>query len=161
MVCNAGPLIALAKIDHLRILREVAEPVRIPEIVLHEVLGKPGKDSDRIQEATRTWLMAESMPDKIDPTVDWATRRLDAGERAVIAVAASYPSPVVALLDDAAGRQVARRLGLPVMGFAGILLLAKKRRMIESVVPLLEAARDNGYWISDELVDLVRKLASE
>lgn len=47
-VCNAGPVIALAKIDRLSLLRELASSVLIPETVFHEVLAKPGLDASRI-----------------------------------------------------------------------------------------------------------------
>lgn len=37
-VCNAGPVIALAKIDRLSLLRDLAETAAIPQTVLHEVM---------------------------------------------------------------------------------------------------------------------------
>jgi predicted nucleic acid-binding protein len=53
-VCNAGPLIALAKIDRLSLLRDLASSVLIPETVFHEVLAKPGPDSSRILTAAQS-----------------------------------------------------------------------------------------------------------
>ncbi len=47
-VCNAGPVIALAKIDRLSLLHQMASSVMIPETVFYEVLAKPGPDSSRI-----------------------------------------------------------------------------------------------------------------
>lgn len=47
-VCNAGPVIALAKIDRLSLLRELASSVLIPETVFHKVLAKPSLDASRI-----------------------------------------------------------------------------------------------------------------
>ncbi len=49
----------------------------------------------------------------------------------------------------------------PVIGFAGLLLAAKRRQLIEQVVPHLERARSMGYWLSDELIEIARNLAGE
>ena len=78
-------------------------------------------------------------------------RRLDEGERTVIALAGRLPPPVTVVMDDAAGRAVARRVGLPVLGFAGLLMVAKERGLIQTVVPSL-AARAQGYWLDDALI---------
>jgi uncharacterized protein len=47
------------------------------------------------------------------------------------------------------------------LGTAGMLLLAKRRGVIESVIPLLDEIRRQGYWLSDALVAQVRRLAGE
>ncbi len=39
--------------------------------------------------------------------------------------------------------------------------MAKKRGRIPAVLPLLEKMRERGYWLSDELLHLVAKLADE
>lgn len=98
---------------------------------------------------------------QLDPSVEYAARLLDDGEKAVIALASSAAGPVTALLDDAAGRKAASRLGIPVLGFIGLLFVAKQRKIIGSVCPLVEQARIQGYWFSDELIDIARKLANE
>lgn len=160
-VCNAGPVIALAKIDHLHLLRGLAGSVFIPETVFHEVLAKPGMDSSRILAASRDFIQVCAPHGHPDPSVEFASRLLDHGEKAVIALASSLAAPVTALLDDAAGRKVASRLGIPVLGFIGLLLVAKQRQLISTVSPLVEQARTLGYWLSDELVDIARNLANE
>jgi predicted nucleic acid-binding protein len=68
---------------------------------------------------------------------------------------------VIAVIDDAAGRRTAQQLGIKVIGFAGLLLIAKKRGLIQSVSPLLISARQEGYWLSDELLKAVKSLANE
>ena len=79
----------------------------------------------------------------------------------MITLASSTLPPATALLDDAAGRRAAQKLGIPVMGFAGLLLTAKKRHLINSVTPHLLNARDLGYWLSDALISTARHLAGE
>ena len=160
-VCNAGPVIALAKIDRLSLLRELSSSVLIPETVFHEVLAKPGLDASRILSASRSFLDVRNPPVIPDPSVQFASRPLDAGEQEVIALASAIPAPVMVLLDDAAGRRVASRLGLPLLGFVGLLLLAKQRLQIAAVLPLVEQARNHGYWLSDEILEIAKSLAGE
>lgn len=160
-VCKGGPVIALAKIDRLLLLRDLSSSVLIPDVVFHEVLAKPGLDASRILSASRSFLNVRKPPELPDPSVQFALRHLDAGEQAVIALASSIPAPVSVVLDDAAGRRVASRLGLPLLGFVGLLLLAKQRQQIAAVMPLIEQARSRGYWLSDEILEIAKSLARE
>jgi predicted nucleic acid-binding protein len=64
-------------------------------------------------------------------------------------------------MDDRAGRQAARKLGVPVTGVVGLLLLAKEKGLVQRVEPLLEELRESGYWLSDEIVEAAMKLAEE
>ena len=160
-ICNAGPVIALAKIDRLSLLQDLASSVLIPETVLHEVLAKPGPDASRIIAASRSFLNVRPPPETIDPAVQFASRHLDAGEKQVIALASSIHAPVTVVLDDAAGRRVATQLGLPLLGFIGLLIVAKQRQIIKSICPLLEQARCQGYWLSDELLETAKSPAKE
>jgi len=161
LVCNAGPVIALAKIDRLSLLESLATSVSIPEIVFHEILAKPGVENERILQATRTFLKVIPSATQTTSQLTTAIRQLDSGESQVIALASSDLPLATALLDDAAGRRVARKLGIPIMGFAGLLLAAKERHLLDRVTPHLHEARDLGYWLSDELIDTVRRLAGE
>lgn len=160
-ICNAGPVIALAKIDQLSLLSSLADSIRIPATVFHETLAKPGVDADRIIEATQSFLTVIETQKEIDPGVMFATRHLDAGEKQVIAVAASTSKPFTVVLDDAAGRRVAGKLGYPLLGFIGILLIAKKRSLVAHVVPLLLEAKHQGYWLSEELIESAASIANE
>ena len=42
-----------------------------------------------------------------------------------------------------------------------MLLLAKRQGLVTAVAPLLETLRNLGYWISDEVVAVVKNLAGE
>jgi len=135
--------------------------VSIPETVYHEILPKPGPENERILRAAHTFLKVIPSPTQASHQIAAAIRQLDPGESEVIALASSIQPPVTALLDDAAGRRVARKLGIPVMGFVGLLLTAKMSHLIEQVTPHLLDARNSGYWLSDELIESARHLAGE
>ena len=160
LVSDTGPIIALAKIKKINLLNELAfQRLLIPPRVQKELLGKIGAESDFIDEALDTFIDVEK-PDKTNENIKKTTQNLDEGEREVILLGASIDE-VLLLLDDKAGRTKAKQLDLPVVGTAGLLLLFKQRKLIEKVLPLMTQLREQGYWLSDTLVNQVKKLAGE
>jgi uncharacterized protein len=66
------------------------------------------------------------------------------------------------LLDEKRARQVAKNFGLQVIGTIGILLLAKNKKVIPKVSPLLDAMIDDArYWVSRSLYQQVLEQAGE
>jgi len=43
----------------------------------------------------------------------------------------------------------------------GLLVVAKETGFVESVGPLIEDLRHNGYWLSDDLITTAKRLAGE
>ena len=160
-VCNTGPLIALAKLASLALLQDLGgERILIPPRVHKELWGKIGPEAPLIETALHAFIHVEQ-PGKIDQYVEIATASLDDGEREVIVLGTSLQEEVVLVMDDQAGRRVAKELGLSVVGSAGLLLLAKQKGLTVEVHPLLEALRHQGYWLSDAVLAEVRRLAGE
>lgn len=159
VVGDTGPIIGLAKIAALGILQRLAGEVLIPPAVYRELLGKTGPEAAAIDRALQQFLHV-TPPGLISPVVARAVDHLGGGERQAIGLASRYET-VLLLLDDQAGRSVARRLGIPVTGVLGVLLRAKENGWIEQVSPLLTALQDAGYWLSEEVVEQVKKLAGE
>ena len=85
---------------------------------------------------------------------------LGIGESAVLTFAAEH-SRFRAMVDDKAARRCAKTLGIKTLGTGGMLVLAKRRGLIESVSNELDNLRTAGLWMSDELVDLFLEEAGE
>jgi uncharacterized protein len=60
-----------------------------------------------------------------------------------------------------AGRKAARKIQLQVTGIIGLLISAKENGLKEKVSPLFEELREKGYWLSDEVIRISKKLAKE
>ena len=58
-------------------------------------------------------------------------------------------------------KNVADNLKISKIGLVGILLLAKKRGLIDNVGSFLEELRAAGYWLSDQVIAVARKIAEE
>lgn len=64
-------------------------------------------------------------------------------------------------LDEKKARQVARGIGLKLIGTAGMLVRAKKKGVISEVKPILMDLRAAEFRISDAIVEKALNLAGE
>jgi len=81
---------------------------------------------------------------------------LNEGEAEAITVALEKNSLLI--IDDLRGRNVARRLGLEIIGTLGLLKVMKLKGIIRKVKPFIKRLREKGFYIND---DLVNKLLSD
>jgi predicted nucleic acid-binding protein len=84
---------------------------------------------------------------------------VDEGEAEAIALALEKGWRLI--VDDRKARLWARRLGVRVIGTAGILVRAKRGGLVPSVKPLLESLKQAGFHLSSDLVAEVLRLAGE
>lgn len=160
LISDTGPLIGLAKIDCLPILKDIAAEILIPPMVYRELLGKVGAESERIDRALANFIRKVEL-NPPDPVIQKVIRDLDEGERESIALACILSEDVLLLMDDRAGRVAAAKLGIPTTGLIGVLLLAKEKGILDNISSLIYELRNQGYWISDEIANIARHLASE
>lgn len=151
IIADSSPLIALAIIGQLDLLRELYAQVFAPPAVWEEVTVK-GRGLPGSHEVSQlTWLEIKA------PEAEWLQALLilvDRGEAEAIALANSIQGSTV-LLDDARARRVAERFGIRRIGTLGILRRAKKAGLLEQVRPLVEQLRENGIYMRQNLVDAV------
>ena len=160
IVSNTGPLIGLAKINQIGLLRQLAAAVYIPPQVHRELLAKSGPEATAIDEALNEFIRIK-IPGAVDATATGILKGLDEGERQAIILARSFSSPVLLLLDDRAGRTAARKLNQPLTGLPGLLLMAREVGLIKEVLPMIEDVRAKGYWLSDAVVHAVKVAAAK
>lgn len=151
-VVDASPLIFLAKLERLPLLRDAAGEVLVPQVVLSEIRAQEDPATSRIESACRSWLQ---------PVASQAPTDADlVGELAVIGLALEMDASRV-VLDDLAARRQARECGLPVIGTLGILLAARHRGEISSLRTEIDRLVAHGFRVSSELVDRVLEEAGE
>jgi len=159
IVSNTGPIIALAKIQKLALLKDLASEVLIPPAVHRELFGKVGRESQEIDRALSDFIHVAEVTE-INPEIITASLGLDEGEKQVIALASTLTGEVVLLIDDRAGRRVAQQLGLSTVGAVGVLLYLKEQGIIENLESLLLEMRERGYWLSDKVIEIAKRLSS-
>jgi len=156
-VVNASPLVFLTRVNLLEVLNEPGIPVVVPDAVVIELGGRGLNDPAAIAVRQTPWLQVVPTP-PIPAAVQ--SRGLDAGERAVLAVALEEPDSQV-VIDDLAARRCARTLNLPIQGTLGLVLVAKQLGMIPDVRPVLDRLRQTGMYVSDDLARQILDQAGE
>ena len=143
VVADASPLIGLATAGALHLLRELFDTVTITRLVKDEVTGSPERPGARDLDAAMRdgWVRVAPAPPET-----WRLTGIDAGEASTIALAAGHEGALV-LMDDALGRAQAAALGLEVLDLAGLLLAAKRARLIAAVRPLVGLLTRRGFTL--------------
>ena len=153
VVADAGPLIHLAAIGQLDLVRRLSPAVLVPRAVFDEVVvvgaGLPGA----AEVGAATWITVVS-PANLEVLATLLAGGLHRGEAEAIAVAVERRADRL-LIDERQGRLTAEALGVPVVGSVGVLIAAKVRGDIAAIAPLLLALRSSGLWVSDALVSAV------
>jgi predicted nucleic acid-binding protein len=158
IVCNTGPLIALAMAGHLGVLPRLYRRILIPEAVFQEAVGSGMGRIGAEEIAAADWV--EPIPDSL-PLEPLLAKELGPGESAVIAAAHHLGARLV-LLDERRARRIAEHAyGLRVKGSAGILVSAKRAGLVPLLRPLLEKMRDQGYYLSQRIIDRALAEAGE
>ncbi len=154
---DSCPLICLARINQLDLLPRLFAKILVPPEVWDEVTVK-GKDHLGAYEVSQvTWITIQAPdPQLVKPL----SILVDAGEAQVIALAQTTKDCTV-LLDDARARKIAQRLNIKQIGTIGLLLRAKRRGLVETIRPHIDALVENNIYIRKELIDWVLKDAGE
>jgi predicted nucleic acid-binding protein len=161
VVSNTSPLSNLAIIGRLHLLRDRYKAITIPSKVQEELeaLRHPEGRSLIRDALDASWLLVESLPKSID--LSSYLERADPGECEAIALAELRNADKI-LLDDRAGRELARERGLKVVGVLGELLHAKQAGRILSVREEMEKLQTEArFFIRADLMALILAEAGE
>ena len=156
VIVNSTPLIALAGIGELDILKSVYGQITIPTAVFDEVTVKNGKIADSIKAAN--WINVENIQDADSKKMYKA--KLHAGEVEVMILAQEQHADLI-VIDDNAAKKTATYLGLNAIGTMAVLLRAKQLGCINDVGSYIDKMVANGFFISPEVIAMVKDLAGE
>ncbi|MGV6815780.1 MAG: DUF3368 domain-containing protein [Thiotrichales bacterium] len=157
IVINASPLICLFRSELHDLLPQLFTEINVPDAVWQEVT-QGGHDDPASRGLEKAEWAIHLPPTEIDPVIQaWD---LGAGETSVLGFARQHPE-YPAAIDDAAARRCARSLNINTLGTGGILVLAKRRGLIDSLAEALEAVQESGLWLRNQLVELLLKHAGE
>jgi predicted nucleic acid-binding protein len=146
VVSNTSPLINLAWISQVELLRELYDTIHIPEAVWREIVvdgaGQPGAK----EVSSAPWINVR--PVNNHHLVLALHQELDPGESEAIALAIGDNADLL-LMDERLGRQTARYFGLNYTGLIGVLVEAKHKGLITSIQTHLDSLRERaGFRIS-------------
>lgn len=161
-VSNSSPLIHLAKINRLHLLREFYHQTLIPDAVAQEVLVRGARypETPLILQAVQSgWIHPVQVQNT--PVLQLLRQQLDAGEAEAIALAIQERTQVV-LLDESEARAVAAQMSINHTGTIGILVRARVTGLIPQLKPELDNLRlQGGFWISEQLYQKILNSVGE
>jgi predicted nucleic acid-binding protein len=151
VVSNTSPLSNLAIIGRLPLVWEQFGAVIIPEAVSTELARRAYPHAlDALSEARGNSLLT-TVSIRESAAADLLSAQLDRGEAEAIALATQVKADWL-LIDERAGRLIARRTGLRITGVLGILIRAKTHGRLALVKPELEALRSEArFFVGNNL----------
>ncbi len=158
VVIDTGPLIAVAHLNWFSELLMLFGTVHITEQVFIESQFEPERiDARCIIAAINSNKLTRSNCTIAD--ISKYPGKLGIGEISSIELAIGLRCPVI--LDDKNARHYAQKLGISVVGTAGVLIYAKQNHVINSVTHLLQQLREKQYYISENLIKKIKQLSEE
>ena len=121
VVSDSSPLIALAAIDSLDLLRALYGSINIPDEVFNEVVVRGRYPATAV--ANTHWITRRTVKDA-QQVAQFRDAGLDQGESEAITLALELPASLL-LVDEFAARKIARQHGLAITGVVGVLIDAK------------------------------------
>jgi hypothetical protein len=146
IIADTSCLIILEKIGQLELLQVLDGEIVITSTIQRE-----------FQKPVPRWIKIED-PQKTSPTIIQSL--LDPGEMSAISLALEKKDTLL-ILDDDKARKYAKQLDLKYTGTLGVILEAKRKGKINSVIPILDAIKKTNFRISPKMEARFLYLAGE
>ena len=158
IVSDAGPLIALAKTNHLNILQELFQKVIIPPSVFDELkisTSRPGANELKKAIERTKWLeVSGSVHVPGVPFNSFAKGEVEA-------IILAKTKKMILLIDERRARRIAKKENVKITGTGAVLVAAKRKGIIKKVSLVLDELTEEGYRISEGLRKRILELAEE
>jgi predicted nucleic acid-binding protein len=142
VVSNSTPIISLATVGQLELLKSLFGEIYLPREVEYELKSNKYPGYDEIEQP---WCCIKDVQGI--QYVGFLCYDLDRGEAEAITLAKELNAGIL-ILDERIGYKIAKQQGLRVIGTLTVLLMAKQRNIISSVRPILDEMILNGRWYS-------------
>ena len=155
MICNSTPLIYLAKINQLELLKKLFHKITITQIVKEEVLieGKPGYSiiNNAIKEG---WIKI------FNPKKD-ISLGIDKGENSTINLAREKKDTLI--IDDALGIKIAKSFNIDFIRTTSVIIMSLKKNIInkEQAISFINKIIDAGYYLSPNIYSKIMQFINE
>ncbi|MCW1922279.1 DUF3368 domain-containing protein [Luteolibacter arcticus] len=150
VVCDASPLIFLAKLGRLELIRLLpTDRVVVLQCVKDEVLGERASFRERV--ALTSFLA--SVETASFSECGLGSKTLSASDRTTLTYAVKHRADLL-LADERLLRRIAKEEGIPTIGTLGLLMLAVEKGALSAVearADLDRAVASHGFRISAEL----------
>jgi len=155
VVSNTTPLISLASIGKLELLKDIFGEIIIADAVYNEIKAKQGYGYNEIDT---DFIKVQSI--KGIAYRDFLLNQLDLGETETIILAKELDADFV-IIDENIAYKIAKSSELNVVRTLSILLRAKEKGLIPALKPLLDEMMLKGRWYSQRVYRAILEQAGE
>jgi predicted nucleic acid-binding protein len=155
VVCNTSPILNLAIIGRLDLLKEQFGVINVPEAVKDELRVQEDRPGSKVirKALDDGWIVVVAASNT--GMTEVLRTELDGGESEAIALAFEMHAELV-LLDERDARRVAARLNMRTTGVLGVLLKAHRMNRIPDLHQALQDLKTKaGFHLSDEIVSSI------
>ena len=158
VVSDTTPLISLMKVGRLSLVQSLFGKVLIPGAVFDELVSNPRFLDEERQIACADYIVRVDIQEHSYVDLLRRASGLDAGESEAIWLCDTQKADIL-LMDEVKGRQVAKQMGLTVMGTIGMLMAAYESGFLSNieVEDCITALKQNGRHISDALYQQLKE----
>ncbi len=171
-ISDTGPLISTFQSDSLSLLTSIFAEIHVPEACIKEMVHHGWQQeveavADRLvtlkltaREARTARTLAQEIAEQAGVKGAEAAGHVGEAQAITLALRPEHRDDIL-LLDELAARAVARRQGLKISGFPGVLLLAVQGGLIsaENLRDRLERCREQGTHYARDLIEQVYDMA--
>ncbi|OZG72407.1 hypothetical protein BTA51_16680 [Hahella sp. CCB-MM4] len=158
VVSDTTAITHLAKIGALQLLQKLYSETLIPEAVFNELSQVKRTQPGALQVLNSSWIKVIKLQNRHVATK--LSKHLDLGESEAIALSIELQSDVL-IIDEVAGRAIAKKLGRNIIGMVGVLIEPKNKGHIQTVKPYLDKLRATGFRMGEDLYQQALKLSQE
>jgi len=153
VIADSSTLITLLDTENFTLLFELFSEIIISDEVYNEITYK----FNHKQTIDRYLCSSKMKMQRVehDALYEMLIKRLDAGESESIALAKKENMPLI--IDERKGRKTAQSLGIPIIGFVGIVLQLLKSKIIvkKDAIEIVKEVEENDFRLSKSLKALI------
>lgn len=144
MISNSSPLICLAKINQLQILKKLFQSIIITEEVKNEVLEYKKPGYIEIEKAIEeNWIKVINSRKNVQ-------FGLDSGENSIINLAREIKDSLI--IDDTKGIKIAQSFNIKILRTTSVILKALNKKIInkKQAISYIHQIVEQGYYLSSQ-----------
>lgn len=159
VIADTSCLCYLARLGCASVLENLYGEVIIPPAVASELLAGVSAHQEIDSLLNTSWLQVRTL--EYPPAADDFPQNIDPEEAQAIRLAKEMRADFL-LIDDMAGRRMARAMGIPIIGILGLLSEARRQNLVGPLRPIfIQLVEELGFRATSHLIESVLKEVGE
>jgi len=159
IISDTSPISNLFIVNRLHLLHDIYDRIIIPDAVYSELMALKQSNFNLSEIQNALWIEQKKVADI--SLLKQYENIIDKGESEAMVLAKELKADLL-LIDESRGRRIAAQEGIRTIGLLGVLIEAKKMRLIKEVKPVMDELKAMArFRIKEELYNEILKLTGE